>query len=44
VTPSAMPQHKPARVVQGRYTALVRKWSDGTWKNETGRANGKQGP
>jgi hypothetical protein len=34
VNPSDMPQHKPCRIVQGRYTVLVRKWSDGKWKHE----------
>lgn len=37
MTPLAMPQNGvPSRYVRGRYTVLVRKWSDGTWKYETG--------
>lgn len=34
MNPSDMPQTKPQRLVQGRYTALARKWSDGQWKRD----------
>lgn len=32
--PTDMPRNKPCRYVKGRYTPLVRKWSDGSWKHE----------
>lgn len=37
MSPGSMPQEKPLRPVQGRYTALVRKWQDGSWKTDDKR-------
>jgi hypothetical protein len=34
MSPGSMPAHKPLRVIQGRYAALVRKWSSGQWQYE----------
>jgi hypothetical protein len=38
MTPAGMPACKQVRPVQGRYSALVRKWSDGVWKCDKGGA------